>query len=148
MEKSRTIAEIKTSFIRNQIRTLSASIAPQDGWRDFAPNSEGDLSDRVVDEAIQKRLSISSLPEFLPGRINNSAANWCFQVNATLKQHNRVVYSNQAIQHVARQIESLYWESVKADVLKPNPHSTGVELGSDLSNHLYERAPYRDSGWN
>lgn len=148
MEKSRTIAEIKTSFIRNQIRTLSASIAPQDGWRDFAPDSEGDLSDRVVDEAMQKRSSISSLAEFLLGRINISAADSCLQVNATLKQHNRVVYSNQAIQHVARQIESLYWESVKTEVLKPNAHSTGVEVGSDLSNHLYERPPCRDSGWN
>lgn len=58
-------------------------------------------------------------------------------VNMTLKQHNRVVYSNQAIQHVARQIESLYWESVKNEVLSSNQNSTGVEIGSDLSNRLY-----------
>ena len=58
-------------------------------------------------------------------------------VNTTLKQHNRVVYSNQAIQHVARQIESLYWESVKNEALSLSQKSTGVEVGSDLSNHLY-----------
>lgn len=54
MEKSRTISEIKTSFIRNQIRILSASIAPQEGWRDFAPDTEDDLSDKVVEEVVQK----------------------------------------------------------------------------------------------
>jgi hypothetical protein len=52
-----------------------------------------------------------------------------------LKQHNRVVYSNQAIQHVARQIESLYWESVKKEAIGPAKELSGVELGSDLSNH-------------
>ncbi|GAM42940.1 hypothetical protein TCE0_044f17354 [Talaromyces pinophilus] len=122
MEKSRTISEIKTSFIRNQIRILSAPIAPQEGWRDFAPETEDDLSDKVVEEVVQK-------------------------LNTTLKQHNRVVYSNQAIQHVARQIESLYWESVKNEVLSPSQKSTGVEIGSDLSNHLViEKLPSQYRG--
>lgn len=62
-------------------------------------------------------------------------------VNTTLKQHNRVVYSSQAIQHVARQIESLYWESVKGEILGPSLNSTGVEIGSDLSNHSYASNP-------
>ncbi|EEA25710.1 hypothetical protein TMatcc_006059 [Talaromyces marneffei ATCC 18224] len=124
MEKSRTISEIKTSFIRNQIRILSASIAPQEGWRDWAPDTEDDLSDKVVDEVLQK-------------------------LNTTLKQHNRVVYSNQAIQHVARQIESLHWESVKSEVLNPAQGSTGVEIGSDLSNHLIiEKLPPQYRGDN
>ncbi|KUL88640.1 hypothetical protein ZTR_05112 [Talaromyces verruculosus] len=122
MEKSRTISEIKTSFIRNQIRILSAPIAPQEGWRDFAPETEDDLSDKVLEEVVQK-------------------------LNTTLKQHNRVVYSNQAIQHVARQIESLYWDSVKNEALSPSQKSTGVEIGSDLSNHLViEKLPSQYRG--
>lgn len=56
MERSRTISEIKTSFIRNQIRILSASITPQEGWRDFAPDTDDDLSDKVVEEVLQKCL--------------------------------------------------------------------------------------------
>ncbi|EED21592.1 conserved hypothetical protein [Talaromyces stipitatus ATCC 10500] len=122
MEKSRTIAELKTSFIRNQIRILSASIAPQEGWRDFAPDTEDDLSDKVVEEVLQK-------------------------LNTVLKQHNRVVYSNQAIQHIARQIESLHWESVKSEILNPNRGSTGIEIGSDLSNYLViEKLPSQYRG--
>jgi Kinetochore complex Fta4 of Sim4 subunit, or CENP-50 len=58
-------------------------------------------------------------------------------VNSTLKQHNRVVYSTQAIQHIVRQIESLYWNSVKSEALNPSQGLSGVEIGSDLSNHLY-----------
>ncbi|KAF5014834.1 hypothetical protein F66182_14045, partial [Fusarium sp. NRRL 66182] len=122
MEKSRTISEIKTSFIRTQIRILSSSIAPQEGWRDFAPDTEDDLNDKVVDEVLQR-------------------------LNTTLKQHNRVVYSSQAIQHVARQIESLYWESVKGEILGPSQNSTGVEIGSDLSNHsMIEKLPSQYRG--
>jgi Kinetochore complex Fta4 of Sim4 subunit, or CENP-50 len=55
MESSRTILELKTSFIRNQVRILSNAIAPQEGWRDFAPETEDDLSEKVVEEALQKR---------------------------------------------------------------------------------------------
>lgn len=33
--------------------------------------------------------------------------------HATLRQHNRAVFSAQAIHHVSRQIEGLYWQQVK-----------------------------------
>lgn len=58
-------------------------------------------------------------------------------VNTILKQHNRVVYSNQAIHHVARQIESLYWDTIKKDAANPESNSSGIEIGADLSNHLW-----------
>lgn len=54
MENSGTILELKTAFIRNQVRILSTAITPQDGWRDFAPETEDDLSEKVVEEALQK----------------------------------------------------------------------------------------------
>ncbi|OKL64651.1 hypothetical protein UA08_00794 [Talaromyces atroroseus] len=122
MESSRTILELKTSFIRNQVRILSTAIAPQEGWRGFAPETEDDLSEKVVEEALQK-------------------------LNAILKQHNRVVYSTQAIQHIVRQIESLYWNSVKSEILNPSQGLSGVEIGSDLSNHLViEKLPSQYRG--
>ncbi|KAL2006401.1 hypothetical protein VTN00DRAFT_9069 [Thermoascus crustaceus] len=111
MESSRTVSELKSSFIRSQVRILSAILEPQEGWRDYAPESEeDDLSDKAVEEALQK-------------------------LNAVLKQHNRVVYSSQAIYHVARQIESLYWNSINREVSGPDFHGRGIEKGTDLSNH-------------
>lgn len=134
MENLRTISELKTLFIRNQVRTLSASIAPQEGWRGYAPETEDNLSEKTVEEVLQKCL-FSDDPFQKLYFILLATDN--FLVNSTLKQHNRVVYSNQAIQHVARQIESLYWESVKKEAIGPVKELSGVELGSDLSNHQY-----------
>lgn len=57
-------------------------------------------------------------------------------MNAILKQHNRVVYSSQAIHHVARQIESLYWNSVNREVNGPEARGSGIEKGTDLSNPM------------
>lgn len=54
MEASRTISELKSAFIRSQVQILTAALAPQEGWRDYAPESEEDLSEKVVEEAIQK----------------------------------------------------------------------------------------------
>ena len=54
MEGSRTISELKSIFVRNQVRLLTAKLAPQDGWRDYGRGVEGDLGDKVVDEVIQK----------------------------------------------------------------------------------------------
>lgn len=54
MEGSRTISELKSAFVRNQVRILSANLAPQDGWRDYGRATEGDLSDKTVDEVVQK----------------------------------------------------------------------------------------------
>ncbi|KAJ9254386.1 kinetochore Sim4 complex subunit Fta4 [Paecilomyces variotii] len=112
MDTSRTISELKSSFVRTQVRILSAALEPQEGWRAYGvPSDEGDLSDKAVEEALQK-------------------------LHSVLKQHNRVVYSSQAIHHVARQIESLYWNSVHEDLHGLGYHGKGVEQGTDLSNHL------------
>lgn len=73
MENSRTIAELKTSFLRSQIRTLSAALEPAENWRQYgAVPEEGDISDKAVEEVLQKCMSIflahgdaSCLPETL-----------------------------------------------------------------------------------
>lgn len=53
MASSRTISELKSSFIRSQIRILSERLEPEEGWEDYGPQSE-DLSEKVVEEALQK----------------------------------------------------------------------------------------------
>jgi hypothetical protein len=52
------------------------------------------------------------------------------------KQHNRVVYSSQAIHHVAHQITNLYWASVSQDIQNQAILKKGVEKTADLSKHL------------
>jgi len=55
MESSRSIAELKSSFIRTQVRILSESLEAPEDWRSYAAEpAEGDLSDKVVGEVLQK----------------------------------------------------------------------------------------------
>lgn len=59
MENSRTITELKSSFIRSQIRTLSAALEPSEDWRQYGPvPEEGDISDKAVEEVLQKCMPI------------------------------------------------------------------------------------------
>ncbi|KAF7597631.1 hypothetical protein BBP40_000109 [Aspergillus hancockii] len=112
MDSTRTIPELKSSFIRAQVRILSESLEAPEDWRRYAAETEeDDLSDRVVSDVLQK-------------------------FNSTLKQHNRMVYSSQAIQHVAQQIASLYWSSVTQTVRDLNSFERGVEKIVDLSHHM------------
>jgi hypothetical protein len=57
-------------------------------------------------------------------------------VNAAAKQHNRVVYSSQAIHHIAQQIASLYWSSVSQEARSRNAFANGIEKTVDLSSHM------------
>ncbi|PYH30320.1 kinetochore subunit FTA4 family protein [Aspergillus neoniger CBS 115656] len=112
MESTRTISELKSSFIRAQVRILSEGLEPPEDWRNYAAETEeDDLSDKVVGDVLQK-------------------------LNAALKQHSRIVYSSQAVQHVAQQITSLYWSSVTQAIHNPGSLIKGVERSVDLSSHL------------
>lgn len=55
-------------------------------------------------------------------------------VNLALKQHHRVVYSSQAIHHVAQQVASLYWASVNRDIRTRNSYEKGIERLVDLTS--------------
>ncbi|EYE92406.1 kinetochore subunit FTA4 family protein [Aspergillus ruber CBS 135680] len=112
MDSTRTVSELKASFIRAQVRILSESLEPAENWRDYAVETEeADLSNKVVDDVMQK-------------------------VNATLKQHNRIVYSSQAIHHVTQQVASLYWSAVSQEAHSLGSNGKGVEKTLDLSNQL------------
>lgn len=56
-------------------------------------------------------------------------------VNAAAKQHNRVVYSSQAIHHVASQIANLYWTSVNQEAQGRSSFSKSFEKTASLSKH-------------
>ncbi|EAW07545.1 kinetochore subunit FTA4 family protein [Aspergillus clavatus NRRL 1] len=112
MDASRTLFELKSTFIRAQVRILSESLEAPEDWRSYATGSEEDeLSDKAVQDALQK-------------------------LNATLKQHNRIIYSSQAIQHVAQQIASLYWSLVSEATRNEGLGSKRVEKTVDLCSHF------------
>ena len=55
MDSTRTVSELKASFIRAQVRILSDSLEPAENWRDYAVETEADdLSEKVVDDVMQK----------------------------------------------------------------------------------------------
>lgn len=55
MESTRTITELKSIFIRAQIRILSERIEPPEDWRSYATgNEEDELRDKVVEDVLQK----------------------------------------------------------------------------------------------
>ncbi|EGC49004.1 conserved hypothetical protein [Histoplasma capsulatum var. duboisii H88] len=111
MDSSKTITEIKSSFVRNQIRILSVALTPSEDWHDYGPASEDNIPDKIVEDVLQK-------------------------LNAILKKHNRAVFSSQAIHHVARQIENLYWNSVDPETGGELSQGLVIEKGTDLSNSM------------
>ncbi|KAJ5985871.1 hypothetical protein N7499_007839 [Penicillium canescens] len=112
MESSRTIVELKSAFIWTQVRIFSESLDLPEDWRNYATETdEGDLNPKVIEDVLHK-------------------------VNAAAKQHNRVVYSSQAIHHVAQQIASLYWASVSQDARSRRVFARGVEKTADLSRQM------------
>ncbi|KAJ5664148.1 hypothetical protein N7507_004879 [Penicillium longicatenatum] len=112
MDSTRTISELKSAFIWSQVRILSESLQPPENWRDYAVELEEEaLPEKVIEDVLHK-------------------------VNGVAKQHNRVVYSSQAIHHVAHQITNLYWASVSQDIQNQAILKKGVEKTADLSKHL------------
>jgi hypothetical protein len=55
MESSRSIPELKSSFIRTQVRILSEALEAPEDWRSYAAEpAEEALSDKVVGDVLQK----------------------------------------------------------------------------------------------
>jgi hypothetical protein len=55
MDSSRSVSELKSSFIRTQVRVLSESLEPPKDWRSYAAEpAEEELSDKVVGNVLQK----------------------------------------------------------------------------------------------
>ncbi|KAH0611137.1 uncharacterized protein H6S33_011564 [Morchella sextelata] len=79
-----SIRDLKKGFLSSQLRTLSTPIEPPRAWQSQLPESPaGDLPDAVVAQALYK-------------------------FNVVAKRHHRLVYSAQALSHVATQVQDLY----------------------------------------
>lgn len=62
MDSKKSISNIKTVFIRSQVRFLSAPIQPTTQWEDRVPEPEEDhLGDKIVQDAIAKGADRSRL---------------------------------------------------------------------------------------
>jgi hypothetical protein len=52
---ARSIIDAKEAFLRAQIRLLAAPLSPSDQWQEFAQEpEEGDLPEKVIEDALQK----------------------------------------------------------------------------------------------
>lgn len=55
MDSSRTVSEIKSSFLRTQVRILSETLAPPEDWKNYAgATEEGDLPEKVISDVLHK----------------------------------------------------------------------------------------------
>lgn len=134
MDSTRTISELKSTFIWSQVRILSETLELPEDWKHYAAETEEEaLPEKVIEDVLHKGNARSFLPHVTVTDI--------FLVNAAAKQHNRIVYSSQAIHHVAHQIASLYWASVSQEVRSQATFAKGVEKTADLSRHMYESPP-------
>jgi len=86
-----TIIELKTAFLRAQIRTLSQPLTPSPTVLTHLTTDEHALRQRNIDNALAK-------------------------LNAQIRKHNKLAYGPQALRHVADQIDRLYWAAGERDV--------------------------------
>lgn len=55
MDSTRTISELKSAFIRGQVRILSESLEPPEDWKNYAVETEeGDLPEKVIADVLHK----------------------------------------------------------------------------------------------
>ncbi|KAK6371336.1 hypothetical protein LTS17_009067 [Exophiala oligosperma] len=107
-----TITSLKAAFIRSQVRHLSTPLEPLTDWREQvpeAPEGGGHLSDKVVQDVVTK-------------------------VNEKIKQHNRMVFSQQSQRHVAEQIETLHWNAVNVELDEAELDTSVLRRDADLTN--------------
>lgn len=61
MDSTRTIYELKSTFIRSQVRILSESLELPEDWQHYAVETEeGELSAKVIEDVLHK--GMASLP--------------------------------------------------------------------------------------
>ncbi|KAJ5682451.1 Kinetochore Sim4 complex subunit Fta4 [Penicillium macrosclerotiorum] len=147
-DPARTIFELKSNFLWSQVRILSENLDLPHEWKNYAVETEeSDLGEKVIEDVLHRG---NSAPPSIssPWKIvccmagfdelsftKNPWSLTIFLVNVVVKQHNRVVYSSQAIHHVAQQIASLYRSSISHG---QNQHQLAnrVERTADLSRHI------------
>lgn len=63
MDSTRTISELKSAFIRSQVRILSESLELPEDWRNYAVETEeGELSEKVIEDVLHKGSSLDCCP--------------------------------------------------------------------------------------
>lgn len=123
-----TIVEQKKAFLQTRKHVLSHGIAPSERLRTIAEDNDIDLS--VLKDVLNKgTLQLAMNMALTPLRLI------CL-VNRDLKQHSRRVYSRQMIEHVAEQIDLLYWESGVRPV--DEDEDDDAETEEEDSNALYQ----------
>ncbi|PUU72243.1 kinetochore Sim4 complex subunit Fta4 [Tuber borchii] len=84
MATGNSIYDIKKGFLSSQLRILDGALKPKENWQEKLPEGEhGDLSEGVLNQVLYK-------------------------LNVVAKRHQKLVYSSQALRHVAEQIDDLY----------------------------------------
>ena len=59
MDSTRSIYELKSAFIRAQVRILSESLQPPEDWQHYAVDTEeGELSAKVIEDVLHKGMLI------------------------------------------------------------------------------------------
>lgn len=127
-----SIYDLKKGFLSSQLRILNGPLDPPRDWQEQIPEGEyGDLPQVVVDQVLYKRRQFimhlcplfynpprveAFFPFFRkkkdpPPRELNTAYRSAFLVNIVAKKHQKLVYSAQALRHVAEQIDDLYWKN-------------------------------------
>lgn len=56
-DPSQSITAIKATFIRAQVRHLSAPLEASTAWREFAPEPERRLSDKTIQDLVSRGVS-------------------------------------------------------------------------------------------
>jgi hypothetical protein len=64
MDRAKTVTDAKATFLRTQVRLLSAILQPSKQWRDFTDNAEeDDLSDKVIHDVMSKGKHSLAIPQ-------------------------------------------------------------------------------------
>jgi Kinetochore complex Fta4 of Sim4 subunit, or CENP-50 len=99
-----TILDLKLSFLRSQIQTLSQPLSLPSNYQ--PASEEHALRQASIDAALLK-------------------------LNEAIKKHSKLVYSSQAQRHVAEQIDRLYWQAGERDVDTGDGLERGADLSED-----------------
>lgn len=55
MDSSRSISEVKSAFIRSQVRILSENLELPGDWKNYAPDTEdSELGEKVIEDVLHK----------------------------------------------------------------------------------------------
>ncbi|KIW00301.1 uncharacterized protein PV09_08191 [Verruconis gallopava] len=113
MTGEKTIAALKTNFLRQQIRILSQPLKLSDKAKQRSEFSDNELRDVMLKGVYEGLESKYVDADYI-------------QANQIVRRHNNAVFDRVAVSNVATQIEQLFWYSSE-----PDDHLAGGELGDD-----------------